>query len=54
MELWKRFAKSLGVSDSELTAHKPSATVTAAVMELEQLADGTFEEGVITMYSPRG
>lgn len=51
VELWKRFAKSLGVSDSELTAHKPSATVTAAVMELEQLADGTFEEGVITMYS---
>ena len=51
VELWKRFAKSIGVSDAELIAHKPSATVTAAVMELEQLADGTFEEGVITMYS---
>ncbi|OGJ64302.1 hypothetical protein A3C37_05380 [Candidatus Peribacteria bacterium RIFCSPHIGHO2_02_FULL_53_20] len=51
VELWKRFAKSLGVSETELIAHKPSATVTAAVMELEQLADGSFEDGVITMYS---
>ena len=31
VELWKRFAKSLGVSETELIAHKPSATVTAAV-----------------------
>ena len=51
VELWKCFAKSLGISEQELVAHKPSATVTAAVMELEQLADGTFEDGVITMYS---
>lgn len=51
VELWKRFAKSLGISEKELIAHKPHATVTAAVMELEQLADGTFEDGVITMYS---
>ena len=51
VELWKRFAKSLGISEQELIAHKPHATVTAAVMELEQLADGTFEDGVVTMYS---
>ncbi len=51
VELWKRFAKSLGISEQELVAHKPHATVTAAVMQLEQLADGTFEDGVVTMYS---
>jgi pyrroloquinoline-quinone synthase len=51
VELWKRFAKSLNISESELLAHKPHATVTAAVMQLEQLADGTFEDGVVTMYS---
>jgi pyrroloquinoline-quinone synthase len=49
--LWKRFAKSLGISERELAMHKPSPTVTAAVMKLEQLADGTFEDGVVTMYS---
>ncbi len=51
VELWKRFAKSLGVSEKDLVDHKPHATVTAAVIELEQLADGTFEDGVVTMYS---
>jgi pyrroloquinoline-quinone synthase len=51
VELWKRFAKSLDISEQELIAHTPHPTVTAAVEALEKLADGTFEDGVVTMYS---
>jgi len=51
VELWKRFASSLGITEQELTSHKPCPTVTAAVMKLEQLADGSFEDGVVTMYT---
>lgn len=49
--LWKRFAGSLGISERELLSYRPSAKVVEAVMELEQAADGTFEEGVAVMYA---
>jgi len=50
-ELWKRFAKSLGISEQELLAHQPSTLVIAAVEGLEKGAEGTFEEAVATMYA---
>src|SRR3989344_5637722 len=42
--LWKRFAKSLGVSEQELSEHQASPTVIAAVASLESLADEGLEE----------
>lgn len=51
VELWKRFAKSMGISERELLAYRPSALVCEAVGELEALADGTFAEGAVTMYA---
>lgn len=51
VELWKRFAGSLGVSTEELAAHEASEGVRAAVRELERLAEGSFEEGVTMLYA---
>ena len=51
VELWKRFACSVGVSNKELESYVPSAKVNEAVSELEAVADGTFEDGVTAMYS---
>lgn len=51
IELWKRFAMSLGISETELLEYKPSAKVQKAVEGLVKGAEGTFEEGVATMYA---
>ncbi|PIQ75681.1 pyrroloquinoline quinone biosynthesis protein PqqC [Candidatus Peregrinibacteria bacterium CG10_big_fil_rev_8_21_14_0_10_49_24] len=51
IELWKRFAMSVGVSEKELMEYKPSAKVQKAVEGLVKGAEGTFEEGVATMYA---
>ncbi len=51
VELWKRFAKSLGISEAELTAHVPSEICVKAVADLEALAEKSVEEGVATMYA---
>lgn len=52
IELWKRFALSLGISEEELLAHQPSQKALDAVNGLEQAAEeGTFEEAVATMYA---
>ncbi len=51
VELWKRFAKSLGISESELTAHIPSAKVQSAVTSLEALAEKSYVDGLVAMYS---
>lgn len=49
--LWKRFANSLGIDNEELEAYQPSATVQAAVRSLEEVAEGTFEDGIAAMYA---
>ncbi|MSR87222.1 pyrroloquinoline quinone biosynthesis protein PqqC [Candidatus Peribacteria bacterium] len=51
VELWKRFAKSLGISEVELTAHTPSQKVIDAVQSLEQVAEQGAEEGITAMYA---
>ena len=51
VELWKRFAKSLGISEAELVAYQPSAKVVDAVRSLETLAEGTAEDGIVGMYA---
>ena len=51
IELWKRFAMSVGVSEKELMEYKPSAKVQKAVEGQVKGAEGTFEEGVATMYA---
>jgi len=50
-ELWKRFARSLGIPEEELLSYEPSAEVLDAVEGLVQGAEGTFEEAVATMYA---
>lgn len=51
VELWKRFAKSLGISEQELLDHQPSAKVQAAVSSLETLAEQGMEQGIVGMYA---
>lgn len=51
IELWKRFAKSLGVTEEQLANHKPTDMTKKAVSELEKLAEGSFEDGVTAMYA---
>ena len=51
VELWKRFTKSLGVSEQELTDYTPSQKSVDAVQSLESLVQGTFEDGVVAMYA---
>lgn len=51
VELWKRFAKSLGIPESELVAYQPSMKVRAAVDTLEKLAEEGKEEGITGMYA---
>jgi len=51
VDLWKRFAKSLGVSDAEMEAYIPSKTTQDAVSDLEKLAEGSLEDGVTAMYA---
>lgn len=51
VELWKRFAKSVGVTENELSEYQPSAIVRSAVQNLEQTCQGTFSEGVAAIYA---
>ncbi|MCA9371248.1 MAG: iron-containing redox enzyme family protein [Candidatus Peregrinibacteria bacterium] len=51
IELWKRFASSLGVTEEELDAYEPHTLTKEAVSELEELASGSFEDGVTAMYA---
>ncbi len=49
--LWKRFAKSLGVTEAQMESYVPHALTKEAVRELESLADGSLEDGVSAMYA---
>ena len=51
IELWKRFASSLGVSEQELEGYIPSVQTQEAVTELETLAETSLEDGVTAMYA---
>ena len=51
VELWKRFASSLGVSSEDLMLHEPSQTVQNAVQSLEALAQQSLEAGMVAMYA---
>ncbi len=49
--LWKRFARSLGLSERELLAHKVSAKTQEAIRTLEELAEMGSDEGMAAMYA---
>jgi pyrroloquinoline quinone (PQQ) biosynthesis protein C len=49
--LWKRFGKSLGVSEMEMDSYEPSATVKNAVTSLETLAESSLDAGVAAVYA---
>ena len=51
VELWKRFSKILGVSEAELEAYVPSKLTQEAVAELEELAEGSLDDGSSAMYA---
>lgn len=51
IDLWKRFAKSLDISEEDLEAYEPHQLTKEAVSELEELAEGSFEDGVTAMYA---
>lgn len=51
VELWERFAKSLGVSEEQLEVHEPHATVRAAIAELSAIGEQGFDEGISAMYA---
>lgn len=51
VDLWKRFAKSLGIESAELEAYEPTVTVKTAVADLEKLATLSYEDGVVAMYA---
>ena len=51
VELWKRFAKSLGISEAELLDHSASQKVQDAVRSMETLAELGMEQGIVSMYA---
>lgn len=51
VELWKRFAKSLGISEKELTSYHPSVDAVRAVRQLEEVAERGSDEGIACMYA---
>ena len=51
VDLWKRFAKSLGISEGELLDHQASEKVQAAVRSMETLAEQGMEQGIVGMYA---
>ncbi|MEK7137845.1 MAG: iron-containing redox enzyme family protein [Patescibacteria group bacterium] len=51
IELWERFATSLGVSEKELEAYEPTGTVKEAVASIVEAASEGFEEGIAAMYA---
>ncbi len=50
-DLWKRFARSLGISNEELMTTPPSADVQEAIASLQALAEKSFDDGIIAMYA---
>ncbi len=51
IQLWVRFASSLGISESELVRHRGSSKTREAVAELRRLSKMSFEESVASMYA---
>ncbi len=51
VDLWKRFAWSLGLTEQDLLNHTPSVTVRNAVDSLQKLVDASAEEGIASMYA---
>lgn len=51
IELWEKFAASLGITSDELTGHEPSRTVRHAVKTLEDTCARGLDEGVAAMYA---
>lgn len=51
IELWERFASSLGITEGELEAYEPTETVKEAVASIIDAAEEGFEEGVAAMYA---
>ena len=51
VDLWMRFAKSLGISEQELLEHVPSQKVVDAIASMETLAEQGAEEGIVCMYA---
>ena len=50
-KLWKRFARSLGISEKELLAHVPSMKTQQAIRSLEKTCEESFEAGVAAVYA---
>jgi len=51
IELWERFASSLGITQDELNAYEPTQAVKDAVTLIVEQAGLGFEEGVAAMYA---
>lgn len=51
VELWKRFAKSLGISERELTSYEPSAMARKAVASIEKLVEESADAGISAVYA---
>lgn len=51
IELWKRFASALGITQKELEEYEPTETVKDAVASIVGQAEKGFEEGVAAMYA---
>lgn len=51
IDLWKRFAASLGISEAELDAYVPCETVKQAVRKIDEACERSYEEGVAAMYA---
>ncbi len=49
--LWKRFARSLGINESEIVGYVPSQKVQDAVKALEAVAERTTDEGISAIYA---
>lgn len=51
IELWRRFAHSLDLTDADLDTHVPQQKTVDAVAEIQSLAEGSLEEGAAVMYA---
>ncbi|HZW57263.1 MAG TPA: iron-containing redox enzyme family protein [Nitrososphaerales archaeon] len=51
IELWRRFASSLGIGREELDSYAASQKTVEAVSQLESLSKLSFEEAIASMYA---
>ncbi|OGG53156.1 hypothetical protein A3H16_00025 [Candidatus Kaiserbacteria bacterium RIFCSPLOWO2_12_FULL_53_8] len=51
VELWERFARSLGITKKQLRSYRPTTTVRNAVSNITKTARKGFEEGIAAMYA---